>query len=73
MHTYSNLIYTNVYFYTEINEKTVQMNIGKLSSWRPVLVGGRAEIWTRGLFHAKEARFQAAPHAQYANPGRTSI
>ena len=32
MHTYSNLIYTNVYFYTEINEKTVQMNIGKLSS-----------------------------------------
>ena len=25
--------------------------------------GGRAEIWTRGLFLAKEARFQAAPHA----------
>ena len=32
MHTYSNLIYTNVYFFTEINEKTAQMNIGKLSS-----------------------------------------
>ena len=53
--------------------KSAQTNIGKFSSWCPVLDGGRAEIWTRGLFHAKEARFQAAPHAQYANPGRTSI
>ena len=32
MHTYSNLIYTNVYFFREINGKTAQMNIGKLSS-----------------------------------------
>ena len=32
MHTYYNLIYTNVYFFTEINEETAQMNIGKLSS-----------------------------------------
>ena len=44
MHTYSNLIYANVYFFIEINEKTARMNIGKLSSRRPVLVGGRAEI-----------------------------
>ena len=32
MHTYSNLIYTNVYIFTEINEKSAQMNIGKFSS-----------------------------------------
>ena len=73
MHIYSDIIYTNVYIFTEFNEIFAQMNIGKFSSWRPIIDGGRAEIWTRGLFHAKEARFQAAPHAQYANPGRTSI
>ena len=64
VYTYHDLIYTNVYILSEISEKTAQMNIGNFSSWRPVLDGGRAEIWTRGLFHAKEARFQAAPHAQ---------
>jgi hypothetical protein len=32
MHTYHDLIYTNVYIFKEINEKTAQMNIGKFSS-----------------------------------------
>jgi len=32
MHIYSDIIYTNVYIFTEFNEKFAQMNIGIFSS-----------------------------------------
>ena len=44
VYIYHDEIYTNVYILSEISEKNAQMNIGRFSSRRPVLDGGRAEI-----------------------------
>lgn len=55
---------TEFYFPCPIRSKKFSKRIGiseNVNSVRHLRIGRNGEIWTRDLFHPKEARYQAAP------------